>query len=89
MNVENDSLGFVPVERRTLTDMTVDRIKVALERGLLQPGKPYTQRRLQVLLNMGTSRVPLVGALERLKGEGIALQNERRRYLFDPTERRP
>ncbi|ROR80004.1 GntR family transcriptional regulator [Plantibacter flavus] len=77
-----------PVERRSLREMAVDRIRTAIFDGTLEPGEHLNDQELQSWL--GISRTPIREALNDLARVGLiemAAQRYTRVALPDPAQR--
>jgi len=71
-----DELTLLPVQRQTLTSMTVDAIRERILRGRYAEGKPLRQDKIGV--ELGVSRIPVREALRQLEAEGLVTFNPHR-----------
>ena len=81
MSEDFDALG--PIEQRTLADVVAARLRDAITRGELAPGRRLTEPELAESLNV--SRSPIREALVRLKGEGLVVGTTAS-YVWRPNE---
>lgn len=78
---------FAPIASRRLSDRATERLREAIQTGLMAPGDPLVERELAAQLGM--SRVPVREAIQRLSEEGLAKKTANRGaivYLPSPEE---
>jgi DNA-binding GntR family transcriptional regulator len=82
-----DDIYLSPVGVHTLADQATERLRNAIQRGSLRPGRQLVERDLAERLGM--SRVPIREAIQRLAEEGLVKKSPHRGtfvYLPSPEE---
>jgi DNA-binding GntR family transcriptional regulator len=82
-----DDSPLKPITPRTLSDQATERLRLAIQTGLLAPGGQLVERELAAQLGM--SRVPVREAIQRLAEEGLVKKTANRGamvYLPSPEE---
>jgi DNA-binding GntR family transcriptional regulator len=75
------------VQLPSLADLAYKQVREAILGGTLAPGQPIGQE--EIASQIGTSRVPLREALQRLEAEGLVVLRPRRGYVvtsLDPED---
>ena len=68
--------ALLPIQRQTLTSMTVDALRERILRGVFPAGEPLRQDALAA--ELGVSRIPVREALRQLEAEGLVTFNPHR-----------
>jgi DNA-binding GntR family transcriptional regulator len=78
MTISEDT-AFAPLSRKSAAEMIAGRLRGAITRGQLEPGRQL--REASLAAQFGVSRGPLREAMQRLVAEGL-LRSERHRGMF-------
>ena len=68
------------IERRALTDLVYEKIKLMIQDGVLVPAQKVSKK--QLALYLGVSQTPVNEAVNRLKGEGLIEQRNRQGFFI-------